>query len=382
MTKISQGALASSLLALALAVPSLAAAQSPTVEIGGRLMLDYTIADLDGPDGTIDGSEVRRARIHAKGKFSDTISYKFELNKTGADAFNMEDAYLEFAPKSTPIKIRVGQDNTTNSFDELTSSRFTSTIERAAFTDAFQFGRRLGITVLTKGDNYTFDAGIYADNLEGSDFDTEGRAASARATFTPVKSDDMIIHLGASARYRKSAENDDNAAADLFRYRQRPFSHVAPNRIVNTGRFAETDTFVGAEAMVLRDAFWAAGEYGLTSAKGFEAQLDANFGGGYIEAGYFFGGRRTYGSTVFKRYEVDAPVGKGGMGAFSVVARYDTLDLEDGDTFDQALDTVILGADWYPTTHTRLGVNYFNADAKNGSAESAEGVVARLYFDF
>jgi len=366
MTKFSRGACASSLLALVIALPNIAHAQdNATVEIGGRLMLDYTLADLDGPDGNIDGSEVRRARLHAKGTFGDQISYKFELNKTGSDAFNIEDAYLEFKPKDKPIKIRIGQDNTTNSFDELTSSRFTSTIERAAFTDAFQFGRRVGVTVLTKGDNWTFDAGVYADNLEGNDFDKEGRAA----------------HLGASVRYREASKNDDDEAADLFRYRQRPFTHVAPDRIVNTGRFANTDTFVGAEAMVLSDGFWAAGEYGLTSASGFEAEPDADFGGGYVEAGYFFGGRRTYGSTVFKRPKVDSPVGAGGMGAFSVVARYDTLDLDDG-AFDQTLDTIILGADWYPTANTRFGVNYFNADADNGNFDSAEGVVARMYFDF
>jgi phosphate-selective porin len=79
--------------------------------------------------------------------------------------------------------------------------------------------------------------------------------------------------------------------------------------------------------------------------------------------------------------KVDNPIGEGGMGAVSLVARYDTLDLEDSG-YQGQLDTIILGADWLPTKNTRLRVNYFNAEAEGGYAESASGINARLGFDF
>lgn len=382
MTRFSQGVCASSFLALAMALPTLSFAQDVTVKVGGRLMLDYTIADLDGPDADIDASEIRRARLFVKGDLSSNITYKMEINKTGDNEFNMEDAYIQFAPDSVPLKIRVGQDNTPASISEISSSRFTSTIERAAYTDAFAFDRRLGVTALYSSGNFAVEAGIYGENLEGGEFEKNGRAAAAHASFTPIKSDTSVLHIGGTVRYTRAGNDEDTTSNDnLIRYRQRPFTHTTSSRIVNTGRFAKSDVLVGAEALYMKDGFWTHGEYAVVAANGEGVNPDADFGGGFAEIGMMFGGRRTYGSNVIKRPKVFKPVGEGGMGAVSFVARYDTLDLNDG-AFDQTLNTIVIGADWYPTGNTRFGVNYFNADADNGSFESGEGVVARLYFDF
>jgi len=122
---------------------------------------------------------------------------------------------------------------------EQTSSLFSSVYERAAFTDAFGFSRRLGVIAKTSGDNYTFSAGVFSSNLEGSGGGSTGNgtAATARATYNPVKSEDMTVHLGAYWRYRDKGDEENS---DL-RYRQRPFTHAAPSRIINTGRFAKSD---------------------------------------------------------------------------------------------------------------------------------------------
>ena len=34
------------------------------------------------------------------------------------------------------------------------------------------------------------------------------------------------------------------------------------------------------------------------------------------------------------------------------------------------LKNIILGADWYPTRNTRVGINYFNSDAELGTSSS------------
>jgi len=100
-------------------------------------------------------------------------------------------------------------------------------------------------------------------------------------------------------------------------------------------------------------------------------------------AAFVFGGRRTYKASngTWDRPKVDNPFGSGGMGAVAVVARYDTIDVQDGPYLGE-LDTVILGADWMPTKQVRLRLNYFDSDATNGAADSVSGVVARLGFDF
>ena len=156
---------------------------------------------------------------------------------------------------------------------------------------------------------------------------------------------------------------------------------MAPSRIIDTGRFADSDNFYGAEAAVLFDKLWAAGEYGVTKASGSGVNADGDFSGLYGEVGMFFGGNRVYKDGKFNRPKVDNPFGEGGYGAVSVVARYDSLDLQDGPYLGE-LDTIVLGVDWWPTKQTRVGLNYFDTDAENGSAEGGSGLVARVGFDF
>src|SRR3546814_18986825 len=51
------------------------------------------------------------------------------------------------------------------SLEERTSSRFISCMERAAFTDAFAFERRIGVSAtLTQGD-FKLDAGVFTDDI-------------------------------------------------------------------------------------------------------------------------------------------------------------------------------------------------------------------------
>jgi len=360
-------------------------------------MLDYTVADINNPDVSVNASEVRRARLFAKGKYGDAVEYKFEFNHTTGDDIEITDGYLKFKPEGQNFSVRVGHFKTHNSLEEEASSRFISTIERGAFTDAFELNRRLGISVGTKGDNYTFNAGIYGENINGSAFSENGNAAAARFTYVPHKDDDTLVHLGASWRYRNNSDSPDSNVNDGLRYRQRPYAHVldssntngvlSSGRIVETSRFAKSDNFYGVEGLAIHKNLWAAGEYAILDANGATrpnvSSNDATFGGGYIEAGIVIGGKKAYKSSggTFDRMKVDKPFGQGGYGAVALVARYDTLDLED-DVHTGQLDTIVLGADWWPTKQTRLRVNYFNADAENGGADSVSGLVVRAGFDF
>lgn len=374
-------------------VPTIAQAQDATIEVGGRLMIDYTTADIQDPDVSVETTKVRRARLFAKGNYGEAISYKFEVNHSTGSDLELTDGFVQFKPKDQPFFVKVGQYKTHNSFEEETSSRFTTTIERGAFTDTFELNRRLGISVGTKGDNYTFIAGIFDESVEGGAFDNNGKAAAARATFVPYNTDETLVHVGGSWRYRNASDSLDETVNDGLRYRQRPYAGgfdsdntggvLSSGRIINTGRFAKSDNLYAVEGAVLHNNLWMAGEYNVLKANGAGENADGSFNGGYIEAGVVFGGRRTYKASkgTWDRPKVDNPFGSGGMGAVAVVARYDTVDVQDG-PYLGTLDTVILGADWMPTKQVRLRLNYFDSDATNGAADSANGVVARLGFDF
>ncbi len=357
-----------------------ASADDFTMKFGGRFMYDVTSVKSDLVGGTESDTEVRRARLNVSGKLTSRLKYKVELNTDSSDKVNLEDIWVEYAPKGINLKIKAGQFNTPNSLDELTSSRFSSTIERAAFTDSFGFNRRLGLGVSTSGKRYTATAGVFLTNLEVID-ETDGMAAAARVTYLPVLEEDRLVHVGASIRYRD--QKDDSA----LRYRQRPFAHTAP-RILATQRFAQKDTMIGVEAATIHKGFWATGEYALTQSDNRDKTAgDATFDGYFGEVGYFIGGKRTYKGGKFRRPDVDAPLTKGGLGALSLVARYDTLNLKDDTVGAGDLDTFIVGAEWWPTSKIHIGVNYFDAKANRQTSTSpnrvdATGFVTRLQFDF
>ena len=371
-----------------------AQAQDFTFTPIGRVFFDYAVADGQNSNLDVNASELRRARLGGKGSLGNNVSYKIEFNTNSGGAVELTDGYVAFKPGGGKWEIKAGHFKPATALDEETSSKYSSVIERAAFTDAFGFERRIGVAVRNTGDNYLVEAGAFSVNAHSLG-DQEGTALAARAVYLPINTDETKLHLGLSTMHRD--QND----SDAIRYRQRPFTHI-PGRIISTGNFAKKDSYFGSEIAVVNKNLWAAGEYVLTKADAANtATNDAAFTGGYAEVGAVFGGTKGYKLGELKGVKIDNPVTKGGYGALSIVARYDTLDLTDEAVNGGALGTVVLGADWWPTKGTRWSVNYFNADADLGTVtsgldeniatlvrnplittESVSGFVTRLYVYF
>lgn len=368
----------------------------------GRAQFDYNFARSDETDDfDISNTQLRRFRLGAKGKFGKGLKYKFEVNFDEGGDVTAEDVYVEWAPEAFGgWAIQLGHFKTQNSFDEINSSKFTTFLERAAFTDAFELDRRLGVALRNFGDNYTLEAGVFLSNLDNVSGNEEGWAASGRATYSPILEEDFKLHLGASFRYRNQGDDEN-----LLEFRQRPFTENT-DRIISTGNVAESDTFVQAEVIAQYKQFWAASEYAVTFANtdlGLAGVGNATFDGWYAETGFYIGGERIYKGGKFDRPSIDRPITKGGLGAFSGAIRYDTLDLNSSGIEGGSQDTVAVAADWWPTRYTRLGINYFYSNnslgalnpgisgvdsavvgliAQGVTEENVNGVNVRLHFDF
>jgi len=376
---------------------SATAQDSFTLVPQGRIQVDYTNANGDNSGADFNGFDLRRAYIGAHGKLGDKFSYNVDVGVDETGKVTPIVAFLDWKPfntkKGSDFRIRAGQFKTPMSLDESTSSRFTSTIERAAFTDAFNIQRNVGIGFVERGKKHTLAGGVFGGAIDHQPFGSSTEIA-LRGTYTPYITKKKAVHLGASFRYRT-----DNKDSGPNRYTQRPYSHnIDP--ILSTGRIAESDTTFAGEAAWINDKMWVAGEYAVNKVKCAICLTDPNFNGYYAEAGMFFGGRKVYKNGKFNRPKVYNPVTKGGIGAFSVVARYDGLDLVDTSVNGGDLKNVILGVDWYPTKNTRLGINYFNADANLGTSpsrlapefialqtasvtqEKVKGFIIRAQFDF
>lgn len=321
----------------------------------GRLMVDA--GTVNAPDSIVDpglgfANEVRRVRIGVEGSLGGGFGYKTEL-EFADNATELTDAIITY--KDGGATFTVGQHNNFQGLEELTSSRFISFMERAAFTDAFGFSRRIGVSGQYAVGDATIQAGIFTDNIdELSNDENNSYSLDGRIVFAP-KMGNTQLHLGASAHYR-----DLNDAADTVRYRQRPSVHFTDTRFINTGNIdATSETGFGLEGAFIAGPFHAQAEgyWQTVSRPGLD---NPTFFGGAVEAGVYLtkGDTRGYKGNKFDRNKPKNPVGSGGMGAVQLNVRYDYLDLVDAGVAGGMQNAYATSLIWSPTANTRLTLNY------------------------
>ena len=327
------------------------------MNIRGRIFSDAAwISDKDD-NISIKATELRAAILGIEGKAWNSIKYKFEADFAD-DQTTVKDAMIEWKTKSG-IKWLAGQFKTPNSLDEQTSSRHTSLMERASFTDAFGLARRIGLGVSLGGDRWTGKIGMYkgANNIEA---ENEGHEIAGRFTFSP-RTDEIQLHLGGSLRFRS------NGSLSEYRYRQRPHQHLS-SRFVSTARIAKKDNFYGLELAAIRNNIWFASEYTFLKAKLENNSVqNPTFKGAYIEFGTFLTGEtRAYKPSkgAWDRTKVKSSVFDGGYGAWSLTTRFDRIDLNDSAFNGGIQNTIILGVNWHLNPHTKLQINYNNSKVK------------------
>jgi phosphate-selective porin OprO/OprP len=135
------------------APPAAAQDEGWSLDIIGRLQLDYTTAeaDLAGVAESWSDSEIRRARLGVEGE-QGRVSFRTEVTFDDSDVI-LEDAWIEL--DAGAVTLIAGHWRSPVSFTQQTSSRHGTSLERPAFAEAFGFGRRLGVGVSAAGERYT-----------------------------------------------------------------------------------------------------------------------------------------------------------------------------------------------------------------------------------
>ena len=366
-------------------------------------------------------SRVRRGRLGAEGAMPGGFGYKVDVDFANS-ATSFGEVFLSYKAKDSPVLVRIGNFDTLNGMEQITSSNNITFLERAAFNDAFLNSRRLGAAVayISKDDAFRAEAGLFAAHSIDSSFDNNGWIAAGRLVYAPTLGKNQL-HFGLGVQYRDFASNAGGVTStgvnmpstnQLARYRARPNSQLTDVRFVDTGSFAaRRDRIIGVEAAGIFGPFYVNGEAQWLSANAYAPGTtatgidifaggnsaitpasDPGFFGGYVEAGWFITGEtRGYkkGEGVWNRTKVLKPVGKGGSGAFQLAARYDYIDLDDsslksaatnnfttGGTTLAAANTLLgrggtqssylLALNWYPIDYVRFMLNYGKIDVQGG----------------
>ncbi|MFS0848299.1 OprO/OprP family phosphate-selective porin [Novosphingobium panipatense] len=333
-------------------------------KVKGRIQADANYVST--PDSLDDqglgfSTEMRRIRLGGEGKLSSQFSYKLELELSD-NAVDLVDTFVTF--KDGPWQVQLGNQNAFWSLDELTGDTTGSVMERAAFTDAFNFERRLGIGAQYGKGAWLAQLGVFADDIgalanssdgpEGGD-ENNSYSIDGRLVYAP-KIGDIQVHVGGSAHWRRLGRLADATT----RYRQRPYAHSTNTRLIGTPEMnVSRETMYGAELAAIAGRWHGAAEfYNLTASR--VGLPSVSFQGAYAEVGYFLtkGDTRGYKGGIFAGNDPARPLDEGGPGAIQVNLRYDWLDLNDRDIRGGTQNGYIVALIWSPIQYLRFNLNY------------------------
>jgi phosphate-selective porin OprO/OprP len=346
----------------------------------------------------------RRLIIGAEGSLPGGFRYNAEFNfaQGGVD---YEDIILAYDFKKSPLSVQVGNFYPFSSLETMTSSRFTSFLERASITEAFNYNRRLGLGLVLsdkKNDSYLLQAGVFGSPINDASFTRTSWQASVRGVYSPTLGN-ARLHLGANFQHRMNSRESQAA-----QYRTRPLTQITDQRFVDSGSIAaKGDDVAGLEFGAIMKSFHLAGEaqkvwvreaYGPADVLALNAQADSNrtvpagalalngnpsFTGGYAEAGFFLTGEtRGYKGGRWDRTKVLHPFTDGGWGALQINGRLDYAELRDrvADSATVAAPFYVNGGKqlgyqvsliWNPVDYLRFMAQYGHVDVTGGPRAAA-----------
>jgi phosphate-selective porin OprO/OprP len=318
-------------------------------------------------------TRARRIVFGAEGTLPGGFGYKAEFN-LAQGTLDYEDIILTYDVKNKPLQVSIGNFYPYPSLETVTSSRLGSMLERASFTDAFNYNRRLGIGVQLsdkKADSYVLQAGLFSQPINDTSFTRTGWQASLRGVYSPMMGSTRL-HLGANFQHR---ENNRELLAQ--QYRSRPLTQITDQRFVDTGNIAsKSDNVVGLEFAAIHKSLhvaaeaqklWTRGTFTPAQITALNLLPDTNdtvpagavglngnpsFSGGYFEVGYYLTGEtRGYKGGKWDRTKVLKPFSDGGWGAIQVNGRVDYINLTD----DVDSASTSLAAPFYVNGGKQLG---------------------------
>ena len=326
------------------------------------------------------GTNFRRARVGINGKLFKDFDYNILMDFGGAgaeDVGRFHEAWLQYSGFKS-AKLRVGEFAPLVGLADAGSANSSPFLERASAAEVarnFAGGdTRMGVAAFNAADRWLWSVAITGNtvsqlNTQAASFtaanNDEQLGVAARIAGTPFKGKGWLVHTGLN--YSAVVNPGDAGSAAATRYpvqlRDRPELRVDGTRLIDTGALnADGAAAVGAELGWQTGPVFAQGEafqYTIKRLNPAAGVSDPKFSGWYLEGGVSLTGETRVYNTKTAAFDGVIPTANfdpsnGHWGAFEVVARYSTLDLNYHADAALAVDRVrggqqdilSLGLDW------------------------------------
>jgi phosphate-selective porin OprO/OprP len=335
-------------------------------EFGGNFMIDAVSYQDDSDKGV--GSELRRARLFAKGTLYSDWNYKMQLD-FGSGTASIKDLYISYKGWNFG-KITLGNQKQSFSLEQQTSSKYTTFMERsivAAIQDKLaKTGRTVGVNISSHGDNWTTSASVHFKDINAeTDKDKyEDNGYGVRLTYAPFVSSAESLHLGV-AYHHETFENGGKEIDANFR----PEAHFSVGKPFETGKLGVVDNSdaYGLELAIISGSASFQTEYtrvSLTPGSDSNISDKLDYTAWYAYASWFITGEsRNYQPKAgsFGRIKPLKNLEHGGMGAWELGVRYSIANFVGGcstECLGNRGRILSVGLNWYPVSAIRFMLNY------------------------
>lgn len=326
----------------------------------------------DYADAIGNGTQIRRARFAVKGQINEDWYGEFDMDLANGLA-ELKDAIVRYTGVPN-LDLQVGNFKENFSIQRNTTSRYLQFIERPMVCSALTPSRHLGFNAKYAKDWLWVSAGAFSQVIAGQEEWTNvadnnkdfgrnsGYSLTTKVVFRPLyKMDNASLHIGAAYSYRTTTT--DLATGEWGTYR----ASCRNSTSINRKKYVDTNNLPGFD----HNNLWTVELAGHWNGLRYEAayvgdnvhfKKDAadpatkNFGGWYVQAGYLlFGGKQQYDSRGGKYTKVER--GRK-WGDLELCARYENVDLNDGNVYGGAAEAYTLGLNWHVNDNVKFVVNY------------------------
>ena len=386
-------------------------------KIIGRIFVDGGVSSQP-EKGYASQVNISQARLGIDGTAFKYWDYKLEYDFAGNAALTnlsgttttpaggIRDAFLAFR-YFDPFSLQAGSFYEPFSLERINTKTYIDFTERALPTEAIGPSRHIGFAAFTSGPNWTVKGGIFGTSFEDKALTPlpgghQYWDLAGRATIAPIRTDEALLHLGASVRYQRpsdaTAASDDRVLA--LGSNVRTEANVLNENLLGTqplncgastlGLNCTKDVLgYGAEFVGAYGPFSIQGEYmgahydrNAALIEFFHAPGAAslNFSGYYVYATWYLTGESRAASYrtdyrrpgTFDQIHIINPVSAGGTGAWEAAARISEVNLNSGGFLVHqpvALPSNIqggretdltVGLNWYPDPGVRFMANWIS----------------------
>ena len=303
---------------------------------------------------------VRDFRLLASGQFKTkaTISWKIGVMYDGASRtwFVRETGFMFGVPQLRG-NIFVGRTKEGFSLNKVMNGYSGWTMERQMAIDV--------IPILADGVKWLgylpkqkifWNAGVFADWLsKGQSFSTYKWQTALRVGWLPIYSPEekTVLHIGVNYRYGEPVDG-------AIRVRSKPEANDAP-RFIDTGTFqSDHSTHMGGEVYYSTGPWMFGSEVYTHRFTSSSTDNPVFFGGDAVASYMLTGESRPYNTAtgIFGFVPVNRPVFQGGPGAWEVLVRYSTLDLDGGTIQGGKFWRITPMVNWYLSKDLRFELAY------------------------